>query len=143
MDLIKEVALYVFSLAFLSGLVITVVSGSAKAVKIYLGILTALFLVIAIAGFAFFTQLMVLWLILYMVIITGAAAGYGLYVLMHRQRPGEALAGADLEDYLSVVDFSAREGITEERALSRIRSGYYRGGNLRGHWYIHKSELTS
>lgn len=151
MALVGNIAIFVFSLAFLAGLLITAVSGSAKAVKITLTGLTVLFIGVSVAGFAFssgwliflYTQLIVLVLILYFVIVAGAVVGGGIYVLRHRQAPGEDMGAADLADYLPVAEFAAREGITEDRALSRIRSGYYRGGNFQGKWYVHNSELSA
>lgn len=151
MDLIKDIALYVFSLVFLAGLLITAVTGSAAAVRTTLVVFTALFILVSIAGFAFsggwliflYTQLIVLVLMLYFVFVAGAVTGGGIYLLLHKKTPGETLAASQLADYLPVAEFAAREGITEERALSRIRSGYYRGGRCRGDWYVHRSELTA
>ena len=62
-----------FSLAFLAGLLTTVFSGSGRFLKILLILLTGIFLIVSIAGFYFtsgwliflYTQLIVLWLIIY------------------------------------------------------------------------------
>lgn len=150
MELIRDITLYVFAAAFLSGLLITAFTGSARAVKAYLAVLAAITLLAMVAGFWFsggwlvfvFTQLIVLVLLLFFAIIAGAAAGGGIYLLNHRKPPGKQLRETDLSDYLPGAEFAAREGITEERALARIRSGYYRGGLHAGNWYIHKDELT-
>ena len=151
MALITTITLYVIGFAFLSGLLLTATTGSARPVKIYLAILTVVFILVSIAGFAvssgwlifLYTQLMVLVLILYFVIVAGAVAGGGIYSLRHKRRRGVLLTAGELANFLPVAEFSHLEGITEERALSRVHNGFYLGGKYGDTWYISKKELTN
>jgi len=151
MELVKDIALTVFSLAFIASLLTTVFSGSGRFLKILLLLLTGIFLIVSIAGFYFtsgwliflYTQLIVLWLIIYGVIITGAVTGGGIYLLIHQRRIGDTLNADELADFLPLQEFCALENLTEDRTLGRIRSRYYRGGKCNGTWYIHKSELSA
>lgn len=145
-DLVYGVA----GLAFLSGLLITAITGAAKPVKTFLWVLTGLFTVLIVIGFVFsrglliflLFQIVALILIWYMFVVIGAVCGGGIYSLRHRQAPGKKLTAQELGDYLPATDFAAREGIELERALARIRSSFYRGGQYDGTWYVHKSEQT-
>jgi hypothetical protein len=137
-------------LAFVAGLLITATTGAMKPVKTLLWALTALFTLIIIAGFIFsrglliflLFQIIALILVLYMFVVLGAVCGGGIYMRRNKQAVGKHLSQADLEDYLPVAEFCALEGVDEERALARIRSGYYRGGSDAGAWHIHRSELA-
>lgn len=146
-----RVALMIVSVAFLSGFLITVISGSARAVKIFLavvGVLGFISIVVALVlsgnlfVFLMFQYIVVL-LILCFIIIAGAVCGGGVWLLIHRKTPGLVMKGQDLSDFLPLAEFSAQEGITEERAMARIESGYYEGGRFDGKWYIRKSELST
>jgi hypothetical protein len=150
MDLVADIALLVVFAAFVSGLLLTATTGSARPVKIFLGILTAIFSAASIAGLMFtglliylLFQIIAAILILYLVIILGAVCGWGLYVLRHKKPRGKPLSKFDIAEYLPLAEFATVEGITEERALARIQSSYYRGGLHEGAWYIHKAELSS
>ena len=150
MEIITDIILYTLLAAFLSGFCITAISGSGKAVRIWLFLLLLVFTGFTIYGFMLsggllvflVFQLVIVLLILVFVIIAGAAAGGGIYVLMHKKSTGRKITESELGDYLSLTDFAETEGVTEERALARIRSGFYSGGNCRGKWYVHKSELS-
>ncbi len=134
-------------LFFLSGLLITAATGAAKPVKTFLWVLTGVFTVILIIGFVFsrglliflLFQIVALIIIWYMCVVFGAACGAGIYAWRTKQAT-KRVAEADLGDYLKVSEFCALEGIDEERALARIKSGYYRGGQFGGAWYIHNVE---
>lgn len=138
----------VAGLAFLSGLAITALTGKVKPVKNFLWALTALFTLAIIIGFIFsrglliflLFQIIALILIWYMFVVIGAACGGGIWLLRHRRAVGALITQADLGEYVPLTEFSALEGIEEERALARIRSGYYRGGSYGGRWYVHRSE---
>lgn len=150
MDLVADIALLVVFAAFVSGLLLTATTGSARPVKLFLGILTALFSVASIAGLMFsgllvylLFQIIAMILILYLVIISGAVCGWGLYALRHKKPRGKPLSKLDTGEHLPLAEFATLEGITEERALARIQSSYYRGGLHEGAWYIHKSELST
>jgi hypothetical protein len=148
--ILADIVYAVAGLAFLCGLLITAVTGAAKPVKTFLWVLTGIFTVLIIVGFVFtrglliflFFQLVALILVWYMFVVIGAVCGGGLYSLRHKQPPGKRLTQSELADYLPAADFAAREGIDMERALARIRSSYYRGGQYDGAWYIHKSEQS-
>jgi hypothetical protein len=138
------------SVAFVIGLVITAATGSARNVKIFLAILSIILGAITVAGLIFsrglltylLFQLISLVLVLYLVVVAGAVCGGGIYTLLHKKTIGLSLGKTDLAEYLPAAEFSTLEGITEERALARIKSGYYQGGRHAGAWYIHKSELS-
>jgi len=150
MELVKDVAIAVFSLAFLAGFLTTVFTGTGRHLKILLVILTLLFLVISIAGFFvtsgwlifLYTQLIVLWLIIYGVIVTGAVVGGGIFLFLHKRQVGETVGDGNVGQYIPLSEFAAIEELDEDRVLGRIRSRYYRGGRFNGAWYVHKSELT-
>lgn len=151
MELLTRTLLYATLAVFCTGVLITAISGSARAVKLLLAGVTAL-LVLALAGGLIFTRglliyltfqiiaLVVMW---YLVLIAGAVCGGGIYLLLHRKPPGKALTQAELSDYLTLTEFCAREGVDAERAEARIRSGYYTGGRVDGVWYIRRSELSN
>ncbi len=46
-------------------------------------------------------------------------------------------------DYRPVIEFSRREGISEEDVVERVRMGYYQGRLFEGQWYIHNEEFKS
>ena len=151
MELIKDIALVVFSLAFLAGFLTTVFTGTGRILKILLVVLTVIFILISIAGFFvtsgwlifLYTQLMVLWLIVYGVIVTGAVMGGGIFLLLHKRRIGDNITLDDVAEYLPLDEFAALENLDEDRVLGRLRSRYYRGGRFLGNWYIHRSELSN
>jgi hypothetical protein len=151
MELVKDIAIAIFSLAFLSGFLTTVFTGSGRNLKILLVVLTILFLVISVAGFFvtsgwlifLYTQLIVLWLIIYGVIVTGAVFGGGIFLFLHKRQVGETVGGDDLGEFIPVTEFAILEQLDEDRVLGRIRSRYYRGGRFNGAWYVHQSELTN
>ena len=124
-------------------------AGSARPVKLLLatitligiaGLITGLILTRGLLIYLTF-QIIAFVIVLFFVLITGAACGYGLYLLMHRKSPGSTLDETLIAQYVPLSEFANRAGITDERALARIRSGYYTGGLYKGIWYIHKSEL--
>lgn len=149
-QLLTEFALIAVAVAFIAGLLLTSTSGSAKPVKIFLVVLTGIFVLAIGAGLVFsrgllvflLFQLIALIISLYFVVVIGAVCGGGLYVLLSRKKH-VALDGTDLADYLPVTEFSLQENISDDRALARIHNGYYRSGRYQGQWYIHKSELTA
>ncbi len=151
MELLTRTLLYTTLAVFGIGVLITAISGSARAIKLLLASVTAL-LVLALAGGLIFTrglliyltfQIIALVLLWYLVLIAGAVCGGGIWLLLHRKPPGKLLTGAELADYVPLAEFCALAGIDAERAEFRIRSGYYNGGRVDGTWYIHKSELTT
>jgi hypothetical protein len=137
------------ALLFLVGLVLTAITGRTRPIKIFLAMLSALFALLIAIGF-FFTpfvifllfQIIALILVWDMCVVVGAVCGGGIYALRHRQPVGKRLMREELTEYLPLAEFAAREGIDEERALARIRSGYYRGGSYEGAWYVHASEQS-
>ena len=149
--LLADAVYAVAGIAFLSGLVITAVTGRAQPVKRFLWGLTALFTLLIIAGFVFsrglliflLFQIIALILIWYMFVVIGAVCGGGIHSLRHKRKVGAHITQDELGEYLPVNEFCAMEGIDEDRALARIRSGYYRGGAFGKAWYIHKSERAS
>jgi hypothetical protein len=148
--ILADVVYAVAGLAFLCGLLITAITGAARPVKTFLWVLTGIFTLLIALGFVFsrglliflLFQIIALILVWYMFVVVGAVCGGGLYLLRHRQAPGTRLTQEELVDYLPAADFAAREGIEVERALARIRSSYYRGGQYEGSWYIHRSEQS-
>jgi hypothetical protein len=151
MGILARSATVLAIVAFVSGFLITTISGSARAVKIYLALLGGLAIVAAIIALVFTKGLFVYLLfqfisvviILCFVIIAGAVCGGGVYVLNHKKPPGRKIDQQNIHDFLTVAEFISKAGISEERAVSRIKSGYYDGGILDGTWYVHKSELGS
>ena len=151
MELLTQGLLYTTLAVFIIGVLVTTITGSARAVKLLLGGVTVI-LVLALAGGLIFTRglliyltfqiiaLVVMW---YLVLLAGAVCGGGIYLLLHRKPPGKLLTPAELDDYITVTEFCAREGIDTERAEARIRSGYYNGGRVDGVWYIRRSELSN
>lgn len=134
---------------FVIGLLLTTFSGRARPVKIFLWILTALFTVLIGIGFAItpfviflLFQIVALILVWFMCIVAGAVCGGGLYSLRHKRKAANSLVETELNDFVPVSDFCRQEGVDEERALARIRSGYYRGGAFNGRWYVHRSEQS-
>ena len=117
--------------------------------KLLLVILSVLFVLVVIPGFFLtrgwliflFFQLLTFWIVIYMFITAGAAAGFGIHRLANRG-PGKTLDAAELDDYVELAVFSNKEGLDEARALTRIKNGYYKGGMYQGTWYIHQSELS-
>ena len=149
MDIVIDLTIYVLTAAFISGFIITVLTGSARGIKILLIGLSVLFTVVVIPGFIvtngllifLILQLISMLIIIFMFIIVGAVTGGGIYNLIHKKK--NKIVGEDvIHEYLSLGEFSEKEGITEQRALSRIKSGYYHGGLYAGNWYVHNSELT-
>jgi hypothetical protein len=137
------------ALLFVIGLLLTASTGRTRPVKIFLALLNGLFTLLIAVGF-FFTpfvifllfQIIALILVWDLCVVVGAVCGGGIYSLLHKQPVGKHLVQGELGDYLPLAEFAAREGIDEERALARIRSGYYRGGSFGGAWYVHASEQS-
>jgi hypothetical protein len=150
MDLLVKIVITAAAVSFIAGLLLTAVTGSARPVKIFLGILAIIFSIGIVAGFIvsqglfvyLLFQIISLAIILFFVVILGAVCGGGIYLLLHKKPRGKSLTRLDIEEYLPAAEFSTLEGITEERALLRINGGFYRGGLYEGNWYIHKSELS-
>ena len=150
MELLAGIATISAPVAFISGLLITALTGAARPVKIFLGILAAVAGAGIIAGFIFSNgllfylvfQIISAVVLLCFIVILGAVCGAGIYALRHKKPPGKSLSFLDIEHYLPGAEFSTLEGITEERALGRIKGGFYQGGLYEGTWYIHKSELS-
>lgn len=149
-NLLANIAYIASAIAFVAGFLLTVITGAAKPVKVLLAVLTGIFALALIAGLIFSRglliylvfQIIALILLWYLLIIVGAVFGGGAYLLINKKPPGKNLADANMEEYLPALEFSAIENITEERAISRIKSGYYHGGLHKGTWYIHKSQLS-
>ena len=150
MDLLAKIAIISASLAFMSGLLLTAVTGSARLVKIFLGILALVFCAGIVAGFVLskglfvylLFQIIALAVALVFAVILGAVCGGGIYLLVHKKPPGTKLTKLIIGEYLPIAEFSTLEGITEERAVLRIKGGFYRGGTYEGNWYVHKAELS-
>lgn len=137
------------ALLFIAGFLLTAATGSARPVKLLLWILAGIFTVLIVIGFAFtpfliflLFQIVALILLWFMCVVAGAVCGGGLYAWRHRRKPGERVTEEVLHEFVPLAEFCAREGIDEERGLARIRSGYYRGGNFSGAWYVHRSEQS-
>lgn len=136
-------------LAFITGLLLTATTGSAKPVRTLLKAVSITFAVLLIGSYIAFRlviflafQIIALVLIWELCIVVGAVCGGGIYSLRHKQPVGRKLTQDELGDYLPAADFAAAEGIELERALARIKSSYYRGGQYDGAWYIHRSEQS-
>ena len=144
-------AIVAASVAFFSGLLITTFTGSARPVKYFLAFIGFIAFAALVVGFNYshgllfylLFQIISVVLILFLIVVAGAVCGGGIYSLLHKKPAGSNLAASELEHYLGAAEFAALEGIPAERALSRIRSGYYRGGRFQDAWYIHKSELST
>ena len=140
---------FLAGLFFLLGLVLTATTGNTRPVKRMLVTLGVLFVLLIGVGFAFtpfliflLFQIVALILVWFMCIVVGAVCGGGIYALRHKRSVGARLTESDVADFVPLAEFCTREGIDEERALARIRSGYYRGGSFGGNWYIHKAEQS-
>lgn len=150
-DLLAKITIAVAILAFVGGVLLTVFTGNFRAFRITLialsatlGIALVIGMVVTVGRLIFLTfQLLSVIFIVYLLMLAGAVCGYGLFVLIHKKPPGKKLQAAELDDYLPATEFAVQERIDEERALSRIKSGYYQGGLFQGVWYIHKTELSS
>jgi hypothetical protein len=150
MESLARIASITVAVAFISGLLITAITGAARPVKVFLAILAVISVSGIIAGFILSNgllfylvfQIISLVVLLFFVVIFGAVCGGGIYLLRHKKPLGKSLSKPDVENYLPVAEFSTLEGITEERALGRIKGGFYQGGLYEGTWYIHKSELS-
>ncbi|MDY6981655.1 MAG: hypothetical protein SV422_01065, partial [Pseudomonadota bacterium] len=132
-DVLLDSIYFLAAVFFVIGFLLTAFSGQARPVKIFLWILTALFTVLIGIGFALtpfviflLFQIVALILIWFMCVVAGAVCGGGLYSLQHKRKSANSLAEADLGDFVPLADFCAQEDVDEERALARIRSGYYR-----------------
>lgn len=151
MDIVAYSAGSVAALSFITGLLITAITGSARHIKVLLGGLSGLFVLVTGVGLVITKglliylvfQLLTLLMAMVILVVLGAVCGGGIYLLRTRRSNDRGVNPAELGDYLMVAEFATREGISEERALSRISSGYYRGGRHGGRWYIHKSELAT
>ena len=151
MELLLNIVLSTFAVAFVIGCLFTLISGSFRGIRILLIILSVLFVLVIIPGFVvtrgwlifLFFQLITFWIVIYMFLLAGAAAGFGAYKLIHKTAPGSTIEEIELDKYLGLDEFSMREGISEERALSRIKNGFYKGGQFQGNWFVHQSELSS
>ncbi|MEY4640329.1 MAG: hypothetical protein RLZZ227_323 [Pseudomonadota bacterium] len=150
-SIIKDVALYLILAAFMAGMLITAITGAAKGVKHLLFGLSALFFVLIAAGFVFsrglliflLFQILALILGIYIVIVVGAGAGAVIHAVLYNRRSRKTLKETELGEYLPSTEFALAAGMPEERVIARISSGFYRGGSLRGKWYVHKTELAS
>ncbi|HTQ99801.1 MAG TPA: hypothetical protein VMH83_07420 [Candidatus Acidoferrum sp.] len=148
-EILSKTAFYASAIAFLAGLLLAAFTGSARVVKIFIAVVSAIFAVVAIAGLALthgllvflLIQLIVVVILLDFVVVIGAVCGGGIYLLLHRKW-SPRLHEQELAEFLPVTEFAAQEGIDEERILARLKTGYYRGGRYRGVWHIHRSELT-
>lgn len=147
-DILLDSIYFLAALFFAIGFLLTATSGRARPVKIFLGILAALFTLLVGIGFAFtpfviflLFQIVALVLIWCMCVVAGAVCGGGLYAWRHRRNTGN-LGEAELGDFVPLAEFCRLEDVDEERALARIRSGYYRGGAFNGTWYVHRSERS-
>lgn len=150
MELVYQTALYTVSIAFLTGLLLTTVTGTARSVKLLLAALTALAAVGLVIGLIvsrglliyLLFQFVALMIGLYFVVIIGAVCGGGVYLLLNKQQSGKVLSEAELADYLPLAEFCRREGVDAERATVRLTSSFYAGGRYNGNWYVHRNELT-
>lgn len=148
---VLDLVLYIFAAAFLLGLCLNLVTGSGRALKYCLSGFAVLFAIAAVIGlvlsgglliFLLF-QLIILMLLFLFTVFVGGLCGSGVRALWQDFAARKTVAPQDLADYLPVAEFAVREGIDTERAVARIRSGYYRGGKFAGHWYVHRTELSS
>jgi hypothetical protein len=150
MELVKQTVLYTVSIAFLTGLLLTSITGSARSVKILLAALTTLAVVGLVIGLIIsrglliylLFQVIALMIGLYFVVIIGAVCGGGVYALLNKRQIGKQLGEAELAGYMPLAEFCAREGIDEESATVRLTSSFYAGGRYNGNWYVHRNELT-
>lgn len=148
--LIEDLLLYLFAAAFLLGLLLRLFTESMRALHWCLGGLSLLFATGIIAGFVLsgglliflLFQLLIFVLVLLFTVFAGAVCATGILRLRQLQGARKTLDAAAAAEQLAVEEFAALEGIEVERALARIRSGYYKGGQHAGRWYVHRSELT-
>jgi hypothetical protein len=148
MGLLAKIAMIMVYISIVSGFLITAITGSPRRVKHFLAVmngiaaLIAIALLIVIRAFVYLLfQYITVMLALSFLTIFGATLGYGFYLLIHHKPPGNKLDRNNLDDYLPSPDFAIQEGIDEDRAIGRIKSGYYDGGKIDGIWYIRKTEL--
>lgn len=148
-ELLGQALLLIAAAVFGLGFMLAQASGTWQLPRRVLISLNVLYLVLLVVGLlltkGFLVFLMFqyigLVLVLDIVYVAGAASGAGLRAVQQRKR-ATALDATMLDDYMDVTEFAAREGIEAERALARIKSGYYKGGCRDGRWYVHRSELT-
>lgn len=151
MELVKQTALYTVAIAFLAGMLLTAITGTARSVKIFLAVMSAIAAAGIVIGMVMsgglliylLFQLVALVIGLCFIVIIGAVCGGGMYALLHKQKPGKPLSEAELANHLPLAEFCLREGVDEERATVRLTSSFYAGGRYQGRWYVHKSELSS
>ncbi|MES2603891.1 MAG: hypothetical protein V4603_03080 [Pseudomonadota bacterium] len=151
LELATNLAIAVAVLCFMAGMLITAITGAAGPVKRLFVILTGIFAIALLGGLIFsrglliylLFQIIALIIVLYFLVIAGAVCGGGIYALLHKKAPGSKLRSGDLADYVPLAEFAALSAIDVERAMARIKSGFYQGGRHKGAWYIHKSELPS
>ena len=148
--LVLDLVLYLFAGAFLLGLCLNLVTGSGRALKLCLSSFAVMFSGAAVVGlilsgglliFLLF-QLIILMLLWLFTLFVGGLCGSGVRKLLQDHDSRKLVSQQDLADYLPVAEFAAAEGVDVERALARIRSGYYKGGKFAGQWYVHCAELT-
>jgi hypothetical protein len=147
---VLDLVLYLFVGAFLLGLFLNLGTGSGRALKVCLSGFAVMFAGAAVVGlilsgglliFLLF-QLIILMLLWLFTLFVGGLCGSGVRKLLQGLDSRKVLRQQDLADYILVAEFAAAEGIDAERALARIRSGYYKGGKFAGQWYVHCAELT-
>lgn len=148
--LVLDLVLYIFVGGFLLGMCLNLVTGSVRALKYCLGGFAILLTIAAVVGlvlsgglliFLLF-QLIILLLLFLFTVFVGGLCGSGVRKLLHEWQARKKVTSQDLVDHLPVAEFAAQENIETERAMARIRSGYYKGGKFSGQWYVHRSELT-
>lgn len=150
MEAVADITLIATAVAFAAGFLLTVTTGAARPVKIFLAVLSGIFVIALIVGLVvtrglliyLLFQIVALVMIAYLIVVLGAVCGGGAYMLIHKKPAGQSLGAADVASYLPAAEFASREELTEERVIGRIRSGYYQGGRFQGAWYIHRSELS-
>lgn len=151
MELATDIAIAVAALCFFAGVLITAVTGAARPVKVLLVILSGIFAIALLGGLIFsrgllvylLFQIIALIIILYFLVIAGAVCGGGIYALLNKKAVGTKVRSEDMVNYVSVAEFATLAAIDKERAMARIKSGFYQGGRHKGLWYIHKSELAT
>ena len=125
MDIVIDLTIYVLTAAFISGFLITVLTGSGRGIKILLIGLSVLFTLVVIPGFIvtrgllifLILQLISMLIIIFMFIIVGAVAGAGVYTLIHKKK-SKMVEEDVIHEYLSLGEFSEKEGITEQALKS-------------------------
>ncbi len=147
---VLDLVLYLFAGAFLLGLFLNLATGSGRALKLCLTGFAVMFAgaagvgLILSGGLLIFLlfQLIILMLLWLFTVFVGGLCGSGVRKLLQDLDSRKLVSREDLADYLPVAEFAAAEGVDVERALTRIRSGYYKGGKFEGQWYVHCAELT-